>query len=94
MKELDIPLLKLNFFFKFSIAVRCAIDHPQQTLYQLFSLANAYADDPAVHKKTKEARVLGAAKILEQLKRDAKLMEVVAQMEVMCSSELSKLADD
>lgn len=70
-----------------SITVRCASDHPQQTLYQLLALANAYADDPVTHKKTKEPRVLGAVKILEKLKKEQKLMNVVVQMEKMCSSK-------
>ncbi len=72
---------------KSSIAVRCATDHPQQTLYQLLALSNAYADDPVTHKKTKEPRVLGAAKILEQLRKYPILKEVIVQMERMCSSK-------
>ncbi|KAG4079703.1 hypothetical protein HA402_009089 [Bradysia odoriphaga] len=68
------------------VMVRCATDHPQQTLYQLLALSNAYADDPATHKATKEPRVLGAAKILDKLRKDTRLREIVTQMERMCST--------
>lgn len=84
-----VRILSLLFFDNnlHLITVRCATDHPQQSLYQLLALANAYADDPAIQKKTKEPRVLGAVKILEQLKKDKKLKETISQMERMCSSK-------
>lgn len=65
---------------------RCAIDHPQQTIYQILALANAYADDSTASNSTaKPPRVLGATILIDRLKRNEKTMLAVSQMSEMCN---------
>lgn len=70
---------------------RCAIDHPQQTIYQILALANAYVDDTTASNRTaKSSRVLGASMLIDRLKKNEKTMLVVSQMSEMCKGKIWK----
>lgn len=70
------------------IVDRCAIEHPQQTIYQILALANANADNTSQLSTTPEPRVLGAKKLLATLQRNNDTTLVVSQMTEMCKGKI------
>lgn len=67
---------------------RCAQDHPQQTIYQILALTNAYMDDSMVTEQSlQQPRMLGAKKLLDRLQRGSKTTLIVAQMSEMCKGK-------
>lgn len=72
--------------------VRCAIDHPYHVLPKVFALVNAYKDEiypKDAKQKTNNTissspRTEAATNLLQQLKTNRKLRDIIMQMDTMC----------
>ena len=79
----------------YNIVKRCAEEHPHHTLPIILALANSDRDDKytevSINASSKDHRVQGATKLIQELKKDPHLEDVIEKMDTL-SDALTELA--
>lgn len=75
----------------------CALQHPHHVLPKILALVNAFKDDEFIADKIQKSkmsnspRTNAAVKLLQRLKGEAKLRDIIIQMERMSKGIQPKL---
>lgn len=79
----------------YNVVKRCAQDYPHHTLPIILALANSDRDDKytevSIKASSKDHRMQGATKLIQELKKDPHLKDVIEKMD-MLSDALTELA--